>query len=398
MVESSSTADAATSADDSGLRRRKPGDAAVSASAGASSAPAASSPSDGRNGGAADAETNEPIDGAAAVDYHFKLSSVITVIWFVALCAIMYVIVPSERIERLEGIERTAATLAAATLGVSCLSTIHRSFSGVIAAALVVQLCAVVTDVLMAAAPVPVLIDNVTGSRVHMLRWCEFAPLAFLMTLLTEGGDMANEPKEGIRKGYVLAITQGASTSFGLLFPFMPGIKSWVCCLACALSLFIPIFFRLAGKMQKVRTMDPKGKTYRRSVLCLRLLIVEVVVWTLLVVGYLGANVLPAVVTSVPKLRNPAITMIYDCSMDVIAKVIYMALIVNVHDAMFSQAPLGGIWGGKEGMTIEELRAKELRRQMRKQKRAEKERRAAEKASKAAAAATGGATEGRKDQ
>lgn len=403
MAQSSSSA---AIVDSSGLRQRKP-------EGGAAVAQPPPSSSDGRNGdgSAAAAAKTEPaaaaaIDGAKAVDYHFKLSAVITVVWYVLLVALMYLVVPSERIESLEGIERTAATLAAATLGVSCLSTIHRSFSGVIAAALVVQLCAVVTDVLMAAAPVPVLIDQVTGARVHMLRWCEFAPLAFLMTLLTEGGDMANDPVGGVRTGYIQAICQGVSTSFGLLFPFMPGIKSWCFCLACALSLFLPIFFRLAEKLRKIRSMDPKGKTYRRSILCLRLLIVEAVVWTLLVVGYLSCNVLPAFFKGgiFAKLGHPAVTMVYDCSMDVIAKVIYMALIVNVHDAMFSQSGhtlTNATDRHGEGITVEELRAKELRRQMRKQKRAQKERRAAEKAAAEAKAASGGAaptTESPKDQ
>lgn len=94
-----------------------------------------------------------------------------------------------------------AKSMAAATLGVSCLSMIYRSFSGVIAAALVVQLCAVVTDLLMAAAPIPVLINTVTGARVHMLRWCKFNPLAFPVTLLTEGGGMANDPVTGDSTG-----------------------------------------------------------------------------------------------------------------------------------------------------------------------------------------------------
>ena len=129
------------------------------------------------------------------VDSHFRYASGASCLVYVLLVFLSFRSCPAEQIQPLGGLERNAAALAAILLFVSVVSTLlpllyrgrKGSVSGVIVAALVVQTVAFTSDVLMATIAVPVMIDPVAGTRVHLLRWCEWTPLAFLMTFLTEG-------------------------------------------------------------------------------------------------------------------------------------------------------------------------------------------------------------------
>jgi uncharacterized membrane protein len=63
------------------------------------------------------------------------------------------------------------------------------ALSGVVVGVLVVQVVAILTNLLLAFFPIPVMVDPVTQLAVYQTRWCEFTVLSFMMCFLTEGGE-----------------------------------------------------------------------------------------------------------------------------------------------------------------------------------------------------------------
>jgi len=122
----------------------------------------------------------------------YRIGCYALVVWAL-LTALSYAL-HWESLERLTGAERKAPTLACLFLGMTCVTTVipivlkgkKRSHSGVLFAALVVQFIAFLTDFMLAFIPVPICIHPFSGTRIYLLRWCEWSPLAFVMTFLTE--------------------------------------------------------------------------------------------------------------------------------------------------------------------------------------------------------------------
>ena len=381
-----------------------------SASAAAASASAAESPT----ASAAAASHNTLLDHHAesilAVDSHFRRAAAAVWLVYPALVAVSYRCCPPDLVQPLAGVEKNAAGLAAILLCVSVVSIVlpllyrgrQRAFSGVVVGALTVQSVAFVTDLLMATVAVPVMIDPVFGTRVHLLRWCEWTPLAFLMTFLTEGVGVpdvlpnaqqkekkSKNDNKGVWKAnlgrkkkdddyraggndddddsfksnsnddksqpdmsksthifvaYSNGLAQGFSTLCGLAFPFCPGIKSWTFFMVVSCLLFLVIFYRLRCKIQSHRRMVvgssvDEMEIYNRSLLSLKLLGTCTFLWTVLVCTYFFSAVGPTVFPTLEdRFDVSALTMVGECTMDVVAKVLYMFIIVDVHDQVFDQS------------------------------------------------------------
>lgn len=88
---------------------------------------------------------------------------------------------------------------------------------------------------------------------------------------------------------------------------------------------------------------------YSRSSLSLKLLCTCTFLWTALVSSYFLSTVGPMVFPTVGWLQDSSLTMVSECFMDVCAKVLYMSVIVDVHDAVFDQ-------GKRAERRLEELR------------------------------------------
>jgi len=324
------------------------------------------------------------------VDAHFRYSSAASCVVYVLLVLLSFRSCPAEQIQPLGGLERNASALAAILLFVSFVSTLlpllYRgrtgSVSGVIVGALVVQTVAFTSNVLMATIAVPVVIDPVAGTRVHLLRWCEWAPLAFLMTFLTEavgvpdgdadaaGGDStstssSSSGKKNMSKtrdwrtdhllaAYGNSLAQGLSTLCGFIFPFCPGFKSWMFCMLLSCALFLVIYYRLLVGTRRHRRMVcgtsvDEIELYSRSSLSLKLLRTCTFLWTALVLSYFLSTVGPIAFPNVELLQDGSLTMVSECVMDVAAKYLYMFIIVDVHDHVFDQ-------GARAERRLEELR------------------------------------------
>ena len=190
---------------------------------------------------------------------------------WLALIAVSYWAAPNESIVWLEGTEKNAAmtelcilTTAVVTRHLPLFWDMKRDagnvpprISGVLAGGLTVQLVAIFTTLWMVMFPVPVMIDPVFHSRVHLLRWCEWTPLAGFMTLLMQCIDAPTmeEGKWSSHFKYKLfsASLESFSTFCGLLFPFCPNRLCWNVCMTISFSTFFYIYYSYAQKLKDFR-------------------------------------------------------------------------------------------------------------------------------------------------
>jgi hypothetical protein len=92
----------------------------------------------------------------------------------------------------------------------------------------------------MFATEVPIVVDHMTGCRVHVLRWCEWTVTAFTMTFMVEAIDSQSSWIPA-----TLAATQGLSTAGGLIFPFVStSPAAWWSVIIVSFLLFIALFQR----------------------------------------------------------------------------------------------------------------------------------------------------------
>ena len=275
-------------------------------------------------------------------DRMFLKASFITVaVWIFCICLVYSSSPPTEK---LEGTEREAAAIAFWMLFVIFIvvwlitswPTNKTSISGILVASLTVQTIAMITNALLAWYPTPVMMDEMTGARVFVLRWCEWAPLAGLKTFLSEAVDLPKANK-GLRTHVVSSILQSIACFGGLLLPFCSTSPfAWGMCLAQAFTCYMFIYPRVYTKYCNLLE-TPRGSClaeqeyYDRIKFAYNLILTCAIVWTILTCFYF-LNI--SCIRWLPpdhSLRTPALAMVLDTIFDVIAKGIYMALIIDVH-------------------------------------------------------------------
>lgn len=121
--------------------------------------------------------------------------TIVGVVMWVVLTSLALYIAPSDSFEYLSGSERNSClvvfVLLFVTNGSRLLPVVFRDNglkslkNGVMTGLLVVESISVLSLGLMIWFPTPVLIDNVTGMRVHYIRWSSWTALAFTMCWLT---------------------------------------------------------------------------------------------------------------------------------------------------------------------------------------------------------------------
>lgn len=345
-------------------------------------APASAAPQGGGGGGGMDAliggalrssrGSEAHVRAISDIDAKFRQFSKWVLCAYVALATVAYVAVPNENITRLDGAERGGAVAAMSLIAVSCASRAlpllgrggkkngsdgggggsrgggsgGNSVSGIVVGGLTVQGIAFLTDFLLAFFPTPLAIDPVLGTRVHVLRWCEWCPCAAFMTFMVEGADMywpgGTPPPNHARDKYVHALAQGGAVFLGFLFPFCPGPRSWALCMAGACGLYLTNFPRLRERRRAIPTSLGEGATveeaerFHSARAALRLRHVTIVVWSMIVAGYFVTSALgPRFAREGSYLRAPAAGMICECFFDVLSKVMFLLIIVDVHCAIF---------------------------------------------------------------
>ncbi|KAL3809400.1 hypothetical protein ACHAXA_004581 [Cyclostephanos tholiformis] len=297
------------------------------------------------------------------IDRHFRICAIGVLCTYAILVFTSYAIVPDEDILRLHGPERVGALAASLAIGASFVShvvSIMGGFamkwgtgpraiddsSGILVGALTVQIVALTTDVLMAFFPVPTAIDPVLGTRVLVLRWCEWCPCAAFMTFMMEGADLHwpgdEPPSDFLRTKYLHAVMQGGAVFLGLIFPFCPGHQSWMTCMAMSICLYGTNFPRLASRTRDVPSTLPEGATteelerFNSARIALRLRYATTAVWSVIVVLFFASSVYgPRYAPEGSFLRHPSANALCECFFDVLSKVMFLAVIMEVHGAVF---------------------------------------------------------------
>lgn len=245
--------------------------------------------------------SNRSMSGFSSLDkdvenvdlFLYRMSFYVVISWLV-LIALSYFAAPEDSIVRLTGTERTAALMELCVLTTAVImrhgillwdmkpevGSIPLRISGVLAGGLTVQFVAVFTVVWMVAFPVPVMIDPVFHSRVHLLRWCEWTPLAGFMTLLMQCID-APTKEDGkwstkFKEKTLTASLESISTFCGMLFPFCPNQTCWIACMIISFITYSSIFFSYVKRAKEFRGIvrgesEDHIELYERSRLSLAL-------------------------------------------------------------------------------------------------------------------------------
>ena len=156
--------------------------------------------------------------------------------------------------------------------------------SGILFAGMTVLLVSATTNALLAWGPTMVVFDKVTQSRVYLFRWCEWVPMALLMTLLAESTDLPKKPMP-FAGATVFAVSQSLSTLCGLIFPFCINFYTWSIVMILSFVCFLPIFPRVMVRRETF-LKTPRGRTvlerehYDRRRISYHLVLTCSVVWS----------------------------------------------------------------------------------------------------------------------
>jgi len=230
----------------------------------------------------------------------FPVAANISAAVYLLMLSAVYSTTPREEWEYLEGGERESAKLAFCILGVATLLVLvpvayqrraMTRMSGIIYAAVETQVVAMATNGLLAWGPNVVNVDPITHSRVFFSRWCEWIPMAGLMTFLSGAVDI---PKgKGEKKKVILfSLSQSVSCIAGIAFPLCPGIVSWLVVMVFSILTPVPIFFQVHEKRAVFHASSPRGgsflekEIYDRKRFSYELMSLCCITWSSLVIMY----------------------------------------------------------------------------------------------------------------
>ncbi|KAJ1451526.1 hypothetical protein M885DRAFT_620697 [Pelagophyceae sp. CCMP2097] len=244
----------------------------------------------------------------------------------------------------LRGITRLTAHLSSK----ACPETKRApSTPGVVWLAHCVNLVAACTSWIFYFFKVPLLWDPITDCRVHMLRWCEWTVLSFVMTFMTEVADRS-DPWSAVR----LAATQAGSTACGFLLPLARGPREWGALMTLSCVLYVALFPRLWRRRASCVAAQKRREAARdtlhhadavdaasRVEMSYALLTCCCIIWTTFVIIYFFASV--AKWTGWDSREAPAWPFVCDVVVDLLSKLLYAAVIVDAHSALFDEDAVG---------------------------------------------------------
>lgn len=304
------------------------------------------------------------------IESHFYRVGCMCIVTYASLLLALNVVVNSGRFEVLSPtpFERSCSLVAFVALAlmitlqyvplfINRQRTEYSSMSGVVFLGLVVVCTATFTNFLMAFAPnSPVIVDPVTGARVHMFRWCEWTCLAFCMTFLVEGCDVPDHHTRSILKwAYIHAASQGLSAFCGFVLPLCRTTPEWLIVMSISCATWAIIFPRLHAKRNRLNRID-KGtrldeqEVYHRVLIAFQLMTTIVVGWTIIVVVYfIFCCFGPMYAPPGSLLANAAAPIVAESFMDVCLKSFYNFYIISMHEKVFDE-------GTRAKRRLEELR------------------------------------------
>ena len=324
------------------------------------------------------------------------------VVCYCALVSAVVVLFDGER-AHLEPAERTIAGLSASALSASLLlrmaplvtpglrflppgfdrdkKTKSGLTTGVAWLSYTVNFIAAATSWIFSYFALPIVRDPFTGCRIHLVRWCEWSVLAFVMTFLIEVADergpryataslkflhfdlslsLSLPPprerkrenwKRARRPAFDLAIWQGLSTSCGFLLPLCPNFVCWGLAMMFALAVNFALILRWRRRRADFVAARAFAAAPRESVLhagaaevsarigfSYYLLSSCLCIWSLFFVTYVAYCV--AKVSGLETRVAPSWPFCVNAVVDFIAKLGYSAVIVDAHGSLFDSAAL----------------------------------------------------------
>ena len=170
------------------------------------------------------------------------------------------------------------------------------------------------------------------------------------MTLMTECIDAPEYDGERLthpwRTKFTVAGLQSLSTLCGLVFPFCTSLAVWSAVMIFSCVTYSAILVRYVDKRRRFRSCVWRGgrsvdevELYHRARMSLSLHGMCCVVWTLITLDFFAVSCGPLLFPAYRTLlHDPAATMVGECVMDLVAKCLYMALIIEAHHAAFDEA------------------------------------------------------------
>lgn len=206
---------------------------------------------------------------------------------------------------------------------------------------LIINFTSWTTNGLLAWAPVVTKIDPVLNTRVYLIRYAEWVPLAGVMTFLS---DIVDCPRsQGVRMPILMGLSQTISVFAGMLFPFCgDSFGHWMFWMIISVGLYMVMFPRLWYKYRVLRCTDWGNskvdmERYERVKFSFQLIFLCTIVWTILVVMYFANGALRNWLPEGHVFRHEALGMFVDCTFDVIAKSFYQRLLMEIHTTVFEQ-------------------------------------------------------------
>jgi signal transduction histidine kinase len=304
----------------------------------------------------------------SGVGNFLRRGAMVGILLWVFNITVFHLLAPAESFELLEGMELNACIMVFLILFVTNGSRfgplllerdeVPIKESGILFGCCAVQGIALTSLSLLILFPTPVLIEPVTGNRVHLTRWAEWISLAFIMTFLTEGIDIPiqeaeklSQHEEGSENWVGSSATRTAwwhasaialSTAAGPLFAFAPDLNSWmiICFVSCVLfcSIYVRVFLRWRRLVRAKRgsTVDSM-EAYDRCRLSLRLMMCCCVAWTFLVGALMWLWLAQIIYPPDSFWRGEAVFLMTESFFECLSKVWYLMVILHINEAVFDE-------------------------------------------------------------
>jgi signal transduction histidine kinase len=286
----------------------------------------------------------------------FKKGSLIGAAIWVFLLFLVLRYSPAESYEEPWGLEQTTHLIVCVVLCASNGSRIVPIFlrelnfrfmkSGFLASALSVQVIAIVSNFIMWYVPSPVLVDEYSGLRFHMVRWAEWTALAFIMTFLTCNLNATSGSEQG-KVNFVYPTLLALSTLCGMLFPLCHDATSWWIVMTFAWLSFNAIYVLVYRRrktyafhqktIENTTNSSPHEANIDLSRSAYNLALACASTWTMLSVVFTFMCFTNKVAPPESWLNHPANPVIFTATFEVASKVIYLGCVFDTYDKVFDE-------------------------------------------------------------
>jgi signal transduction histidine kinase len=295
-------------------------------------------------------------EGLSKVETLFQRASLVGFgMWLVLLFAV-FRFAPVTSFEEPAGLEKSihfvTAIIILVTNGSRIIPLFFRDFSfgffksGFLIATMSVQAIAIGSNLVLALIPTPVMVDHHTGLRVHLIRWVEWIPLAFLMTFLTCNVDVQLRKYEPSPVNFKTPTFLALSTSAGMVFPFCPDSKTWYLVLLAAWALFSSIYvlaYDRATNYYQLQSMStscidsgPQKESLDLARASYNLTLICSITWTLLALSF---TIVCLISRTNPEswLATPDIPIFLMTIFEVMSKIWYFSALIATYDKIFDE-------------------------------------------------------------